>query len=314
MSSPPAKRPILGWVLGLALLIGLLAVVHITVGWKPLLVPWQEIHPWFLMVGFGLMVVSYAIRTIRIHEFFSPATAGGSVRTFRIVLIHNLFNTLLPMRSGEASFPVLMGREFHVPASRSIPGLLYLRALDLHLVLFLGSLAFTRLGFSVGWILAGLLALVPYGIYGAQEWLRSRVSGREGRFAKFVQEGLAGLPAEPARFWRTWLWTTLNWTVKLLVLAWILRAFMPMPFFVAILGTATGELSSVLPFHGVAGAGTYEAGVLAGLVPLGVPPVSALKAAVNLHLFVLGASILAGSAAFLVPSGNAKADESSRDS
>ncbi len=52
-------------------------------------------------------------------------------------------------------------------------------------------------------------------------------------------------------------------------------------------------MSSVLPFHGIAGAGTYEAGVLAGLVPLGVEMEVALRAAVNLHLFVLGSSILA---------------------
>ena len=99
-----------------------------------------------------------------------------------------------------------------------------------------------------------------------------------------------------------------------MVFAWILRTFSPMPFSYALLGSATGELSSVLPFHGIAGAGTYEAGVLAGLVPLGVEMEAALKAAVNLHLFVLGASILAGALAALVPFAGRKPDETTDNS
>ena len=54
----------------------------------------------------------------------------------------------------------------------------------------------------------------------------------------------------------------MNWTVKLLVFAWILRSFIALPFTTALLASVTGEASSVLPFHGLAGAGTYEAGVL----------------------------------------------------
>ena len=87
-----------------------------------------------------------------------------------------------------------------------------------------------------------------------------------------------------------------------------------MPFSSALVGTTTGELSSVLPFHGVGGAGTYEAGMLAGLLPLGITLESALKAAVNLHLFVLGVSILAGVLAALAPLIGRRADESTVDS
>ena len=87
-----------------------------------------------------------------------------------------------------------------------------------------------------------------------------------------------------------------------------------MPFSSALVGTTTGELSSVLPFHGLGGAGTYEAGMLAGLVPMGITLESALKAAVNLHLFVLGVSILAGGLAALVSLTGPSADESTGDS
>jgi glycosyltransferase 2 family protein len=63
------------------------------------------------------------------------------------------------------------------------------------------------------------------------------------------------------------------------------------------------ELSSVLPFHGIAGSGSYELAAVAALVPLGVDPKLALAGAVNLHLFLLGSTLLLGALAFLLPRG-----------
>jgi len=309
MSSGGGGRSILGWVIGVGLLIGLIALTHYSVGWQSLLAPWRAIRPEVLAAALGLVVGSYALRTVRIHEYFQPDTRGQFLRTFRLVLLHNLLNNLLPMRSGEASFPLLMAREFRVAFSRSIPGLVYLRVLDLHFVLFLGITVLLWERGNSAWALALLLAPIPYGIYRAQEWLRARLAHRQGRVSRIGREILEGLPSTPSLFWKTWLWTAVNWTVKLMVFAWILQAFAPMPYAYALLGSTTGELSSVLPFHGIAGAGTYEAGVLASLVPLGVQLEAALSAAVNLHLFVLGSSILAGVGAALVPFGERQPDE-----
>ena len=301
MNSEGTRRPVLGWVIGVGLLAGLVALTHYSVGWETLLTPWREISPVVLGGAFSLVLGSYALRTVRVHDYFHPTTSGRFLRTFRLVLLHNLFNNLLPMRSGEASFPILMARDFRVPFSRSIPGLLYLRVLDLHFVLLLGAVVLAWERGALAWILALLLAPIPYGIFRAKEWLGARLAGAGGRLVTVGREALLGLPGTSTLFWKTWLWTGVNWTVKLMVFAWILRAFTPMPFSHALLGSTTGELSSVLPFHGIAGAGTYEAGVLASLVPLGVELEAALKAAVNLHLFVLGASILAGAMAALAP-------------
>lgn len=293
------RRLIFGWLTGAVLLVGLGFLAHHTVGWGALLSPWREIHPGILTAAVSLLLGSFAVRTIRIHEYFRPTTSGRFLTTFRLVLVHNLFNNLLPMRSGEASFPILMAREFRVPFVRSVPGLLYLRILDLHFVLFVGvSVLAWREGAALG-TLSLLLAPIPLGFFLAQEWLRPRLSAGTGRIPGLFQEAFRGLPSSSGLFWRIWLWTGVNWTAKLLVFAWILRAFAPMPFHHALLGSTTGELSSVLPFHGIAGAGTYEAGVLAGLVPLGVDLDAGVRGAVNLHLFLLGVSILAGLVAFL---------------
>jgi hypothetical protein len=47
----------------------------------------------------------------------------------------------------------------------------------------------------------------------------------------------------------------------------------------------SGELTTVLPVYSIAGIGTYEAGVVAALVPADIGYQEAIKTAVNLHLF-----------------------------
>jgi uncharacterized membrane protein YbhN (UPF0104 family) len=66
-------------------------------------------------------------------------------------------------------------------------------------------------------------------------------------------------------------------------------------------GVMGAELSSILPIHGIAGSGSYEFAAVAALVPLGVNAKLALAGAVNLHLFLLGATVLLGALAFLLP-------------
>ncbi len=41
--STEAGRPILGWILGFGLLLGLVVVTQLTVGWGSLLAPWTSI-------------------------------------------------------------------------------------------------------------------------------------------------------------------------------------------------------------------------------------------------------------------------------
>ncbi len=309
--APLGGRPVLGWILGIGLFLALALLLHLTFGWKALLRPWTEIPPSDLALALVLVMASYAVRTVRIHRYFQPDTSGGFLRSFRLILLHNLFNNLLPMRTGEASFPILMKREFRVGYPRSVSGLVYLRVLDLHFLVVLGAAVLLLHHGPWVWIVPPALAPLPFLAFLFQTRLqrglrpsegpgRRREAGAAGRL---LAKGLSGFPPHAALFWETSAWTAVNWVVKLMVFAWILRAFAPMPYATALLGSITGELSSVLPFHGLAGAGTYEAGILAGLVPLGVGLDAALPGAVNLHLFVLGAAILSGLVAVLMPVG-----------
>lgn len=306
-SAQPARRSTLRYLTGAALLLALAFAVDHWVGWSELLRPWSRLAPAHLAAGIILIFFSYSLRAIRVYDYFIRDTRGQFGVVLRLSLQHNLLNNLLPMRSGELAFPVLMSRCFGVPMVRSVPGLLWFRFLDLHTLI-----AFALLVLSKPVLGSGLALLVGLAWMSApwlgfrltsllQQKVQQRLDGHGGKLGQLLHQLLQSLPQEPRLFWRSWLWTLLNWGIKLAVFAWILTLFVDMPLGSAWIGATLGDFTSVLPIHGIAGAGTYEAGVVAGLAPFGIKPADALQAAVNLHLFVLGCTLLSGVLSLLLP-------------
>ncbi|MER2532595.1 MAG: lysylphosphatidylglycerol synthase domain-containing protein [Candidatus Competibacter sp.] len=286
---------------GLIVLALVLAAIQWTIGWPQLLAPWRAISPAALALAALLTLGSYTARSLRVYDYFLPATRGGFTACLKLTLLHNLFNNLLPMRTGEASFPILMTRYFATPLACSLAALLWFRLMDLHALAAVALVAVGGRWFD-GW-LVGLLTVVwlslPWWLFQMRPGAVLVKLGRH--LPPHWQDRLAGarggLPRTPTAFWRAWFWTLLNWLIKLAVFAWVLQLFAPLPTAAALLGAIGGDLTSVLPVHGVAGAGTYEAGVVAALVSFGVPATPALAAAVNLHLFMLGLSLVGGALA-----------------
>lgn len=243
------------------------------------------------------------MRALRVYDYFLNDTRGQFGICLRLSLQHNLLNNLLPMRSGELSFPVLMSRCFSIPAMRSVPALLWFRLLDLHTLI-----AFALFVLSenfVGQTLAAALGLawmtLPWLGFKLYIHWQARLTRYTGKTGKVLRQMLESLPQQPNLFWRSWLWTLLNWAIKLTVFAWILTLFSDISLGTAWIGATFGDFTSVLPIHGIAGAGTYEAGIVAGLTPFGITPNDALQAAVNLHLFVLGCTLLSGLLSLFLP-------------
>ena len=281
---------------GMLLLPALIWLVEDAYGWQAVLASWQSIPPASLAIATALMAVSYLLRALRFYDFFHAACHGQFTRLLRITVLHNFFNNMLPMRSGETAFPLLMKQHFGLPYRHSAPALLWLRLLDLYALLALAVFSLQeKLPVPQPWFypLAVLLLIAPLLVLPLQNGLNRFLSNHERGWANKAAELMHALPDSPWPFTRALLWTLFNWALKLAVYAWLLGQFLPaIDYSQSWVGATTGELSSVLPVHGVAGAGSYEAGVLAGLIPRGIPPEQALAAAVNLHLFVLGTTLL----------------------
>lgn len=293
-----------GHLIGLLILAVLVAAVEWLFGWGTLLAPWQKLPAADIALALALTFASYWARAQRQYDYFQARMRGAYLTGVRLMLEHNLLNNLLPMRAGELSFPVLMARYFAVPPAQSLPALLLFRMLDLHTLAALALLAAGHFWLPAWAVLA--LALpwlaLPWLLYRGQRSLQLHLEARPGGAARaLLRRLLEGLPQTAPAFRRAWAWTVVNWVVKLGVFAWMLRLFAELPLAAAWIGAIGGDLTSVLPFHAVAGAGTYEAGIAGGVMLFDVPLGAALPAAINLHLFVLGSALAGGLLAVFLP-------------
>lgn len=303
---PPPKTSTLSSGLSKTLpwliLILFIAGVEYWLGWKTILQPWIALSWQQLAIAVGLLLVSYGLRTWRLYDYFA-ALRPHPLASLRLTLLHNFFNNLLPARTGELSFPMMMKRYFDINYAQSVSALLWFRFLDLHCILafaiypLLVVTPLRRLAIPI--IL--LWMLIPPLVYLLRHKVELHFVGKDGRLSELAQKTLFGLPNTVMGFLKSWGLTWLNWLVKLLTLAWILDQFIDgVTWNVLITAVVAGELTSVLPIHAPAGIGTYEAGIIAALLPL-LSPAVATSAAINVHLFVLGSAIIGGLVAWFLP-------------
>lgn len=285
--------------LSLAIAIAFIAFVEWYAGWTTLLQPWRALSAGGLGMATLLMLLTHVARALRVHDYFGAPVNGRRAACLQLVLRHNLFNNLLPMRSGELAFPVLMARTFDIRPGASVPGLLWFRLLDLHALLLLAApVLAVALPTSLTVLAMLLWLLVPWLLWRGAHRLADRLGSEGGRTGAFLARLLAGLPRGNRVFWRSQCWTLVTWTLKLAVFVWLLLQFAPLSITQALLGGIGGELTSVLPIHGAGGFGTYEAGIVVATLPSGLDAATLLRAAVNLHLFILGVTLVAGALAF----------------
>jgi uncharacterized membrane protein YbhN (UPF0104 family) len=278
-------------------------------GWRTILSQWQSVGSGTGFLALALLVGTYFIRTHRMQDYFPEETRGRFLVLFRVTQIHNLLNIMLPLRTGETSFPLLMRSEFGIPLARGASALFVLRLLDLHALLAAGGIGLVAS--SAHPVLAGVLwfgfLLLPLVLFP----LRRTVIGFAGRIlpqkaVRIVHEIDAGIPGDIGAFMRAWSLTVFNWGIKVVVLAWVLGLMGVTPLAAAFGGALGGEISSVLPVHAPAGVGTYPAGITAGAIALGASrsgsAVSVLAtASVNTHLLIVVSALVGTGLSLLLP-------------
>jgi uncharacterized membrane protein YbhN (UPF0104 family) len=293
--------------LSILVFLGLIAGVQYGFGWESVLAPWRQL-PWErIAVAALLVLLSYVVRTLRVVAFFAVELQGRFPVALRLMLLHNLWNTLMPT-VGELSFPILMQRYFTISLTRSLPALLWLRLLDLYVVVSL-ALVSSMLNRDSWWLAALLIVLLTLAIPLIYRWLPRSIGYFERKLRGVLKEKLSEVRQALPTSWQllmvsSW-WTLVNWTMKLAVCAWIIQQFVAINFGQSLLGAIGGELTSVLPVYSIAGAGTYEAGVVAALVLADIDHQEALKTAVNLHLFLVSCTLLSGLLSYLLPANRA---------
>lgn len=300
--TPTLKRTLL-ITLQVLVLAGFAAAIEHWWGFARLLSPWLQVPLALVAVVVAAQVASYSLRALRIYLAEPRIPRGAWPRCLQLILLNNALNLLLPARTGEASFPILLQRWFGVPIAEGAGTLLWLRLLDLNVLGVLALLTFAPallpLPLAVWPLLALLTALLPLLAPMINRTLSQRLAAREGKATQLARKVLAGIPQKTAQVLLdlTLSWST--WGIKLAALAAVFAALAQLTPVAALLGAIGGDLSTVLPIHTPGGFGTYEAGVIAFASPLTPPTPALLAAAVNLHILVLGIALAAGAVAWL---------------
>jgi hypothetical protein len=270
-----------------------------------LMAPWRTLPIPVLILAVLGQLLSYGVRALRIYLAERDIPRDRLLACLRLILINNAVNLMLPARSGEASFPILMKRWFGIDAARATGTLIWLRLLDLHVLatVIAACAANGWLGAHhdlswLAWIAAAGAAASPLLVFMLRAPLARRIQGRRGKAAVMLGRVLEGLPKRASGLALDLCLSWLSWGIKLAALGWVLSRLAGIPRSLGTLGAIGGDLSTVLPVHAPGGFGTYEVGVM-GLLAPGAPLSGALFAgAVDLHLLVLTTALLAGAAAW----------------
>ena len=239
---------------------------------------------------FSLGATSWVLRGLRTWMLFGQLSLREALG---MSFIHNTANNLAPMRLGELALPVLARWLGNVEFSVGLTSLLWVRFLDL--ISLIGvSICIVFLP-TVGAIMLALLAafvfLVPLLIaivIPKTQQIRLPQILEQAR-DQLIYEAQAG-----TRLHRLWRLTILAWLSKILGMCVLLATLSGIPMADVTTTILGAELSSILPIHGLAGAGSYEAGGVIGSALTGVPPIIALEMTIQLHIYVLSLTAVFG--------------------
>ena len=242
------------------------------------------------VVIFLLGAVSWLLRGLRTWILFEqlPLTEALGMS-----FVHNTANNLAPMRLGELALPMLARWLGNVEFSVGLTSLLWIRLLDL--ISLIGISVCIVFLPTVGTIMLALLAAL---IFLTPLLIAIIIPKTQHiRLPQILEQARAQLLYEAQngkRLHRMWRLTILAWLSKIMGMGVLLATLSGISMTDVITTILGAELSSILPIHGLAGAGSYEAGGIIGSTLMGLSPVLALEMTIQLHIYVLSLTAVFG--------------------
>ena len=243
-----------------------------------------------MLIVFLLGAVSWFLRGLRTYILFEKVPLAQSLG---MSFVHNTANNLAPMRLGELVLPALARWMGNIEFSVGLTGLVWIRLLDF--ISLIGISVCIILLPSAGAIMLVLLAalifltplLMAVVVPKIQHiWLP--------RILEKARDQLIFEARNGRRLQQMWRLTILAWLSKLVSMGILLAALSGIPM-TDLMATILGaELSSILPVHGLAGAGSYEMGGVLGSSLIGLSPILALEITIQLHIYVLSLTMVFG--------------------
>jgi uncharacterized protein (TIRG00374 family) len=305
----------------LALVVGLLGLFLHNVNLRRVAAEIVRAQPDWLALSLATMIVNLAIRARRWQYLLEPLGATSFGNAFRATAVGFAANSVLPARAGEVIRPYFLARHERMSATGAFATIILERLLDLITVLaLLAAFVFVfgqgvatgnpTLFTAVKW--AGALASVislaalvvlfvlagnPEGLATAmRRFERTRPSALARMISRVVQKFARGLGTirRPGRLFVALAWSFPLWlSIDVGIWAIAVAFGFDVPFTGSFLIVPLLTLGVLVPTPGAIG-GFHEAFRLGVTVFYGVPDDAAVAAALVLHAFSVGPSLLLG--------------------
>jgi uncharacterized protein (TIRG00374 family) len=276
---------------------------------------WQALRAvdyWWLLPAIGALAVSTVARAARWRVLFEPGRRPPLWATIKATLIGLFFNSILPLRAGEAARIVALKRYAAVSLAESTATVAVERLFDvlaLLLLLFvttpwLPHVSWLRSAAVLGIVLlVGLIGAVAVVVLLGERPVRfllrpvTKLPGLHDldvdRVALNINYGLSPL-RRAGHGVLGFAWTIASWLIIALSLWSLMFGFgLHLPFLAAVLGTVAVGLAFVVPAAPSA-VGVFEAAAIAATKAYGVPQSQGLAYALVLHALNLFPFIVAG--------------------
>ena len=249
-----------------------------------------------MLIVFLLGAVSWFLRGLRTWILFEKVPLFQSLG---MSFVHNTANNLAPMRLGELVLPVLARWIGNIEFSVGLTGLVWIRLLDF--ISLIGISVCIILLPSAGTIMLALLAALIFLTPLLLAVVVPKIQHiRLPQILEHARDQLIFEAQNGRRLQQMWRLTILAWLSKIMGMGILLAALSGIPM-TDLMATILGaELSSILPIHGLAGAGSYEMGGVLGSGLIGLSPILALEITIQLHIYVLSLTVVFGIIGFLL--------------
>jgi uncharacterized membrane protein YbhN (UPF0104 family) len=238
------------------------------------------------------LAASYVLRALRMRAELGRGRAEPLGPYLTLMVVHNAAVNVVPLRGGDAAYPVLVHRWLGLPVAQAVGSLVWMRVQDALVLALAGVVLWPGLPLplrcggaaaaGVGMLLAPrLLRWGARSVPAGPRW--RRLQGAAAALARAPEHGPAG-----------WAFCAASWACKLAAVALCLGAAAHLPAATAAIAALGGELAGALPLQGPAGFGTYEAGVWTGAALRGAGGSEAAVAAALVHVVLLATAIAAG--------------------
>jgi uncharacterized protein (TIRG00374 family) len=296
--------------------IVIIFILFTQISLKDLYILLRNIDPLWAIFGSAGYLLAILFQALRFKWLLHSKDTPFS-ELFRISILYNLSNMVLPSKLGELSYPYLLNKICGLPITEGLVSLIASRVYDLFIILLIflfasiGFQGFFKINLSIIILLVCLLiglTLLIFFYMGGLLMLLSNVLGKISKWIgtknskpfqwakRKIHEMAEDFYAIKAR--GTFFSVTLTSLATWIMVIWAFYAFLKgfgieISFLKVVFGSTIGLIASSLPISGLGNWGTLEVGWAVGFVMVGLSKEKAITTGFGVHIavFILCAMI-----------------------